>query len=391
MENKFKKVPQLSQQRDLGAGKEKEGASLTPPAFQLSASSAGPVQMAKNKEEKEKDTMEKIQDAFLDLAISAYYHMSGITDEEELAKKVFLKWNPDYDGENLTKAQKNELTKFRKSKIRPYVRAQRKFEKEKIGEKIEENREDYGVPEKDVDKHLVLNKGAIRDKIKFFQKKEFQDNMRYSEELLEKEEVKKTSLGNSEMAKDKGLVLSFLSRETGPIGKTNYYGQLLKDPEKFLVTCGSDVHPKGKAGFDYLYKYQKDQFDAAGEEIKEVPESELKAGKKDRKPGEIKAKNFLFATMGLVANCEKNVRGKMGDAAWGKLSTASKRIWIAVAFARPGGGLTSQIKKIEDHYAAKKEEVDFNSINDSAIAGSSGVLERAKALALRAEIFGQMV
>ncbi len=368
------------------------GQSLNPPSFQLQASHAtptdSPLQLEK---EKEDNFQEEMMDIIYDTALSVLYHGLGMRDEEEITDKLFNGSNPELEGKKLTREQRKERKRLLLKKVRPYLKEQRLKEYKEIGAEIEDNRDDYGVSKADMKGSQVLYKPGIRKKAKFFNDPEFQSNMEHTDKLMEKEEVQKTNLGDSEMAKDKGLILSFLSRETGTMKAGSYYTSLLKDPEEFLITAGSDVHPKGKAGYDYAYKYQKNHFDAAGEEMKPVPKKELKDGKDDRKPAKIKAKNILFATMGLVANCETKVKDKLGSANWDKLDLAAKRIWIAVAFARPGEGLNNQIEKIKKYYDRKGEEVDYNSIKNSKIAGSGGVLKRAKNLALRSTVFEKLV
>ena len=370
------------------------GRSMAPPTLQLQASDpstqAAPLQLTGEDDTLLDWLLDKAVETAIDLGMNALYN-NGMRDEDKITDLMFKVANPSVDLKKLTRAQRKQKKQLLLKKVRPFLKAQKKREYKEIGDEIKDNQDDYGVSKADMKGSQVLYKPGIRSKAKFFNDPEFQANMDYTDELMEKDEVKKTNLGTSEMARDKGLVLSFLSRETGTMKKNSYYATLLKNPEKYLITAGSDVHKRGKAGYDYAYKYQKKHFDAAGEDMKPVPQKELKEGKKDRKPAKIKAKNILFATMGLVANCETKVKGKLGSANWDKLDTAAKRIWIAVAFARPGGGLNSQIEKIKKYYDRKGEKVDYNSITNSKIAGTSGVLKRAKNLALRATVFEKIV
>jgi hypothetical protein len=205
--------------------------------------------------------------------------------------------------------------------------------------------------------------------------------------------IEKTRIVQYSAAKDIGLILAILSRETGPIGY-RYYKYLKLNPSRKFVTSGADVHKNGIAGFDFMMggnqaAFHRKNFKDAGISITSVKKSELKQGKSNRAPGRIQVKHFLFAAFSMLAYCEKRLKVRLNATVFDAMDLKAKRVWIALYFALPGGVLKLK-SKIDDIASDDRIMGKYGRLilkKETPPPNSRGTLTRARGIALKADIF----
>lgn len=321
----------------------------------------------------------------------------GDFDEDSLTNALFALRHPERQGRSLSKGEPGfpalsaEWLNIREQTVRPFLAALGKRSGEQtdsdasrllsqIRDRISEKRDAWGIGlevEASIIRRLWPNRTSNR--LRSLAPRNVSKAVRLAQEsvnhiLASMRLIEKTSLRDLVGASDMNFALALGTREGG---KT-----LLRRDHEVVVTAGRDTHPHGVGGLDFLYNKAR-FFHEAGIRISKVPPSELKEGRKSRKPARIEARYLLFANMVEISSREKVLRDSqiprqvkaLGIAAsprelYRSLSKDANRAWRALSYSG-AGYVTSTVAFILRSQAHAGRAFDLNAILTDPFEGYS--------------------